>query len=134
MVQIALSMEDTRTQFPLLPVPPVDPAPLADIVPRMPQLNLMLLNAGYWAAARTPSVRAITRAGNVCFDIAMDEGVGGLERLIAETSPSRVLFGSHYPFFYFESALLKVRSAGLPRDQEMAVYEGNARSLLHRAS
>jgi len=64
----------------------------------------------------------------------MDEGVGGLERLIAETSPSRVLFGSHYPFFYFESALLKVRSAGLPRDHEMAVYEGNARSLLRRVS
>jgi predicted TIM-barrel fold metal-dependent hydrolase len=134
MVQIALSMEDTRTQFPLMPVPPVDPAPLVDIIPRMPQLNLVLLNAGYWAGARTPGVRAITRAGNAYFDIAMDEGVGGLERLIAETSPSRVLFGSHYPFFYFESALLKVWSAGLPRDQEMALYEGNARSLLDRAS
>jgi len=134
MVQIALSMEDTRAQFPLMPVPPVDPAPLAGLIPRMPQLNLVLLNAGYWAGDRTPGVRAITKAGNAYFDIAMDEGVGGLERLIAETSPSRVLFGSHYPFFYFESALLKVRSAGLPRDQEVAVYEGNARSLLRRVS
>jgi len=66
----------------------------------MPQLNLVLLNAGYWSGDRTPGVRAITKAGNAYFDIAMDEGVGGLERLIAETSPSRVLFGSHYPFFY----------------------------------
>ena len=133
-VQIALSMEDPRTQFPLMPVPPVDPTPLADLIPRMPQLNLVLLNAGYWGGARTPGVRAITKAGNAYFDIAMNEGVGGLERLIAETSPSRVVFGSHYPFFYFESALLKVRSAGLPRDQELAVYEGNARSLLNHGS
>lgn len=130
LVQIALSMEDPRTQFPLMPVPPVDPTPLADLIPHMPRLRLVLLNAGYWGGSRTPSVREITQAENVYFDIAMDEGVGGLERLIAETSPARVVFGSHYPFFYFESALLKVRSAGLPRDQELAVYEGNARSLL----
>jgi predicted TIM-barrel fold metal-dependent hydrolase len=134
MVQIALSMEDPRTQFPLMPVPPADPTPLADLLPRLPQLNLVLLNAGYWGGARTPGVGAITKAGNAYFDIAMNEGVGGLERLIAETSPSRVVFGSHYPFFYFESALLKVRSAGLPRDQESAVYEGNARSLLNQVS
>jgi uncharacterized protein len=57
----------------------------------------------------------------------MNEGIGGLERLVAEISPARVVFGSHYPFFYFESALLKVRSAGLPREQETALFEGNAR-------
>ena len=133
-VQIALSTDDTRTQFPLMPVPPVDPVPLTDLIARMPQLNLVLLNSGYWAGDRAPSLGAITKAGNAYFDIAMDEGIGGLERLIAETSPARVLFGSHYPFFYFESALLKVRSAGLPRDQELAVFEGNARSLLRRES
>jgi predicted TIM-barrel fold metal-dependent hydrolase len=131
-VQIALSMEDPRTQFPLMLVPPVDPTPLSDLIPHIPHLRLVLLNAGYWGGSRSPNVREIRKADNVYFDIAMDEGVGGLERLIAETSPARVVFGSHYPFFYFESALLKVRSAGLPREQELAVYEGNARSLLNR--
>ncbi len=129
-VQVALSMEDTRTQFPLLRVPPVDPAPLAEILPKLPRLRLILLNAGYWAGAKTPAVTSIAKAGNAFFDIAMDEGIGGLERLIAATSPSRVVFGSHYPFYYFESALLKVRSAGLSRADENAIYEGNARSLL----
>jgi hypothetical protein len=62
--------------------------------------------------------------------MAMDEGIGGLARLIDATSPKRVVYGSHSPFYYFESALLKVRSAGLPRDQELALYEGNARALL----
>ncbi|MES2221388.1 MAG: amidohydrolase family protein [Acidobacteriota bacterium] len=132
-VQIALSMEDQRTQFPLMPVPPVDPAPLADLIPRFPQLRLVLLNAGDWAGASLPSSPAIRKADNVYFDIAMNEGVGGLASLIADTAPDRVVFGSHYPFFYFESALLKVHSAALPRDQELAVYERNARLLLdHR--
>lgn len=131
LVQIALSMEDPRTQFPLMQVPPVDPAPLADLLPRFPKLRLVLLNAGYWGGSGTPHVRKIREACNVWFDIAMNEGVGGLARLIARTSPSRVVFGSHYPFFSFESALLKVRSAGLPHDQELAITEGNARSLLN---
>ncbi len=133
-VQIALSMEDIRTQFPLMLVPPADPVPLADLIPRIPHLHLVLLNAGHWAESTDPSVVKIRKSENVYFDIAMNEGVGGLTRLIATTSPARVVFGSHYPFFYFESALLKVRSAGLPRDQELALYERNAQSLLSRFS
>jgi uncharacterized protein len=131
-VQIALSMEDPRTQFPHMPVPPTDPAPLSDLLPKITDLQLVLLNAGYWGGNTTPNIQEITRAGNVYFDMAMNEGVGGLARLVEETSPARIVFGSHYPFFYFESSLLKVRSAGLPSDQEFAIYEGNARKLLRK--
>ena len=133
LVQVALSMEDPRTQFPMMQVPPVDPAPLSDLISRIPQLRLVLLNAGYWGGPSTPNIEAVCKAGNIYFDMAMNEGVGGLVRLIGETSPARVVFGSHYPFFYFESALLKVRSAGLPHEQELAIYEGNARELLRTA-
>ncbi|MBS1851126.1 MAG: amidohydrolase family protein [Acidobacteria bacterium] len=130
MVQIALSMEDPRTQSPMMIVPPTDPTPLADLVPRLPKLRLLLLNAGYWGGHATPEVKEITQANNVYFDMAMNEGIGGLSRLLDTISPERIVFGSHFPFFYFESALLKVKSAGLPRDQEAALYEGNARRLL----
>lgn len=129
-VQVALSMEDIRTQFPLMAVPPADPAPLAAILPRISNLRLVLLNAGRWAQDDSPDLAAIRNAGNVYFDIAMNEGVGGLERLIAVTSPDRVVFGSHFPFYYFESAALKVQSAGLAVDQRRALNERNARTLL----
>jgi hypothetical protein len=130
-LQIALSIEDPRTQFPLMQVPAVDPSPLADIVPTVPGLQLVLLNSGYSGGSVTPNVRKISEAGNVYFDIAMVEGVvRGLPQLVSEVSSSRVVFGSHYPFFYFESSLLKVRSAGLPKEQEKAIYETNARSIL----
>jgi uncharacterized protein len=131
-VQIALAMEDPRTQFPLMRVPPVDAAPLAELIKRTPNLRLELLNRGYWAGLPAPKIPEIALSNNVYFDFAMVEGMGGVARLIAETSPSRVVFGSHYPFFYFESALLKVREAGLPEDQAHAVLEGNARRLLRR--
>jgi uncharacterized protein len=131
-VQIALSMEDPRTQFPLMPVPPTDPAPLSELLPKIPNVQLVLLNAGYWGGNTTSNMQEITKAGNVYFDMAMNEGVGGLARLVEETSPSRIVFGSHYPFFYFESALLKVRSAGFPPAKEFAILEGNARKLLRK--
>jgi uncharacterized protein len=128
-VQIALSMEDTRTQRPV--VQPVDPSPLADLLARDSRVRIVFLNYGAWTDDDAgEGIARIRKAENAYFDIAINEGVGGLARLIAASSPSRVVFGSHAPFFYFESALLKVREAGLPADQEMALLSGNARSLL----
>jgi uncharacterized protein len=128
-LQIALSMEDTRTQLTM--VEPVDPAPLADLLLQMPQLRVVLLNFGGWTDDDAgEKIAKIRKSDNAYFDIAMNEGVGGLARLIASTSPQRVVLGSHSPFFYFESARLKVREAGLPREQEVALCEGNARALL----
>jgi predicted TIM-barrel fold metal-dependent hydrolase len=128
-VQIALSMEDTRTQ--LTVIQPVDPSPLSDLLQHLPHLRLVLLNKRGWTDDDAgENIARIRNARNAYFDIAMNEGVGGLERLIAATSPTRVLFGSHSPFFYFESAWLKVRSAALPSNQEQALCEGNARSLI----
>jgi hypothetical protein len=125
-LQIALSMEDPRTQYPLMHVPLVDPKPLPELLKRTPNLRLVLLNG----SSHIIQTAEIAQADNVYFDIAMMEGIGGIARLIAETSPSRIVFGSHYPLFYFESALLKVREAGLTEGQANAVREGNARALL----
>ena len=124
-VQIALAMEDERTQYPLLRVPPVNPAPLAAFLKQSPTSRLVLLNGG-----RMPQARELSAAGEVYFDIAMVEGVGGVARLMAEVSPRRVAFGSHFPFFYFESAILKVKEAGLTEEQAQTIREGNARRLI----
>ena len=128
-VQIALSMEDTRTQAKI--VEPVDPSPLADLLARFAGVRVVLLNYGGWTDDDAgEKIAKIRSAENAYFDIAKNEGVGGLGRLIASTSPARVVFGSHSPFFYFESAKLKVKEAGLEREQEMAILEGNAKRLL----
>jgi len=132
-VQIARSIEDIRTQFPFMLVQPVNPGPLFKLLPQFPNLKIVLLNGGGWAGEDAPGMKELRGAGNLYFDIAMNEGVGGLDRLVAATSPQRVLFGSHYPFFYFESALFKVRSSDLTPDQVQAVLEGNAMHLLRNS-
>ena len=124
-VQIALVMEDERTQFPLMRVAPVNPAPLAGIVKAWPKLRLVILNGN-----RVPNAAQLVAVGNIYFDVAMVEGVGGVARLSREVTPARVLFGSHSPFFYFESAALKIKEAGLPAEQTRDITEGNAARLL----
>ena len=127
-VQLALCMEDVRTQHPLVRVPPVDLSPLADLVKSIPRARLEILNC-------TPIIgleqlQPIASAGEVYFEFSMVEGVGGVARLVEKVSLERVLFGSNYPLFYFESALLKVQESGLPEAQKNALFEENARRLM----
>ncbi len=115
-IQIAFSMEDMRTQLSIIKL--ADPSPLADLLQRIPRARFVLQNYGGWTDDDGgESIAKIRKAENACFDIAMCEGVGGLARLIAATSPRRVVFGSHSPFFIFESAWLKILSEALPQDQ-----------------
>jgi hypothetical protein len=130
LLQIALAMEDPRVQFPLMKVPPTDPGPLVDLAKQNPTLRIQALNVGYWGGPQTGHMAEVQKLDNVYFDIAYREGVGGVAKFIHATSPTRVLFGSHFPFFYWESAFLKVREAGLSPEQEKAVLEGNAHAFL----
>ncbi len=126
-VQLALCMEDERTQHPLMRVPPVDLTSLPDLIKAQTKLRLVILNC--YPQLRT-DLRPLAEAGEVYFDLSMIEGVGGVARLADRVSLQRVLFGSHYPLFYFDSALLKVQESGLHETQKKAVFEENARRLL----
>jgi predicted TIM-barrel fold metal-dependent hydrolase len=125
LVQLAAQMEDERTQHPLVRIPRVNLAPLAEIVSKTPALRMVVLNSG-----REPLRKQIVAAGNVSFDIAMTEGVAGVAVQAADLTPQRVVFGSHFPFYYFQSAALKIREAGLSDADARAITEDNARRLL----
>jgi tetratricopeptide (TPR) repeat protein len=55
-------------------------------------------------------------------------------RLVEQLPPERVLFGSNFPLFYFEAAMLKVQESGLPEDKKTMLFEGNARRILPRTT
>jgi predicted TIM-barrel fold metal-dependent hydrolase len=129
-VQIAVQMEDDRVQHPLMRVPPVDVSPLAKLAGADAKLRLMLLN-GLRSASR-PALGGLAGVPGIRFDIAMLEGVGAVARLVEEVSAGRVLFGSHSPFYYFESALLKMKEAGLGETEAGRIFEGNARAWMGR--
>lgn len=126
LVQLAVIMEDERTQHPLVQVPPVDTAPLVDLLKRPLGLRLQLLNA--FRTLRGEPLLRLAAAG-AHFEIAMLEGVSGVANLLKQLPADRLLFGSHAPLFYFESAVLKLKESGLPPEQDRAVRSGNALRL-----
>lgn len=126
-VQVALIMEDERTQHPLVRVPAVDPAPLAELARRWPGLRVIVLNQRPGPAAR---VRALAEAGAVFFDISMVEGTGGVAKFAEAAGAGRVLFGSHAPLYYWDAASLKIQECGLAPALEEQIRHSNARALL----
>jgi predicted TIM-barrel fold metal-dependent hydrolase len=125
-VQIALSMEDERTQNSAAQVPHVDVKPLLE-VQRAPRL--VLLN---WSRAIKLDLLGLLAERGVCFDMATVEGVGGIANLLRDVSAHQIVFGSHAPFFYFESAVLKLQESALAKEEERAIRSDNARRLLNR--
>ena len=117
-------MEDERTQHPLVQVKPVDFKPLPAALKCVPEARVMVLNAN-----RAMSMTAL-QASNVTIDIAMLEGVGGVENLLKDWPLEQLVFGSHAPLFYFESAKLKLQESELTEKQLTAITHENAQRLL----
>ena len=128
-VQIALKMEDPRTLHPLLKhLPTTDPAPLLGLFGRVPRPRVVLLNA--LLDLHGDALKRMLATEGISADIAMVEGVAGLERLIAQVGHERLLFGSHAPLFYAHAAHLKLKESSLTPEQAEAIRQGNARRLV----
>lgn len=124
-VQVVAQMEDARTQSPLMQLPAVDLKPLAKAMEKVPEVRLMVLNAN--ATMITTSLRGCSRAW---IDIAMIEGVAGVENILRSWPEAQVCFGSHAPFFYWEASSLKMKESILSTSQSNAVKAANARQWL----
>ena len=127
-VQIAVRMEDPRTQHRLLSLPDVDLKPLIPILDGLPQLRVVVLN-GLMSLSADVQTR-LAQAGQVYFDIATLEGIGGMSRLMKAVPTDRILFGSHAPFFLWESADLKLKESALPEPMIHQICQTNANRLL----
>lgn len=127
-VQLVATLEDERTQSHLTQVPHVDLSPLGNLLKHVPGLRVVLLNA--FRSLSLDQAAALMSLGQVWFDIAMLEGVGGVSRLVEKVSAERVVFGSHFPLFYFESAKFKMKESALAQIQRDLIQQQNARQLL----
>jgi hypothetical protein len=137
-VQIAIRMEDERVHQASLLAPAVNSAPLLELLPRVPDARVQLLNAD--TALRGGHVQSMIDSTGVVFDIAGLEAQGALGSLIDGTHSGyaiklpveRLLFGSHAPFFPCESSILKLFESPLNREELQLVMHANARRLIER--
>lgn len=127
-VQVTTAMEDERMMHPLLQVKPVDVNPLVDMLPTVPGARIVLLNALRTVPA--PILPKIIGAGEVYAEIASLEGVGGIANILQHMPVERLLFGSHAPLFYVESALLKLRESQISEEQLRNICNENSGRLL----
>lgn len=129
-VQIALRMEDPRTQHRLLTAADVDPTPLVELLPKFPKLRVQLLSS--LNVLRPDTLDKLMAAGNLFVEIAALEGIGGIANLLKHVPLERVLFGSYFPFFAWESAKLKLQESELAELQRAAILRDNASKLLEK--
>ena len=122
-------MEDERTQPPSAQTPHVEVKPLLAMLKSSPIPRVVLLN--WYRAVKPDLVKELAELG-VCFDIATVENVGGVANLAEQISAERVVFGSHAPLFYFESAQLKLKESALDGKTTRAISRENAVRLLER--
>jgi len=102
--------------------------PLLELLPKFPGLKIVLLNSQ--RSLLSPLTTQLTKAGSVYYDFAMLEGLGGLGKFIREVPYQRLLFGSHFPFFYLESSQLKLKESDLGETIRAAIEVGNAEKLI----
>lgn len=127
-VQLAVMMEDQRTQHPLMQIGPVDLEPLPSLLNQIENLRLILLNC--FQPYNLQVISKLATTGKVCFDTSTLEGVGGIENLLKHIPSRYLLFGSNAPLFYFESALLKLKESFLSDDEKKFISSENARRLI----
>jgi predicted TIM-barrel fold metal-dependent hydrolase len=130
-VQIAVRMEDDRTQHPLLRVPAVDLAPLPAVLKSAPAVQVQLLNSGRDV---TPALLSqLAECPGAWIEFAMTEGVGGIGQLSTRFPFERILLGTYAPFFAVESSLLKLEESELGVALRQRIARSNAETLLHTA-
>jgi predicted TIM-barrel fold metal-dependent hydrolase len=127
LVQIAVMMEDERTQHPLVSVPHVNTAPLIDLLKQTPKARVMLLNC--FRAVRGGLLLKLHATRRVWFDLATLEGMAGIGRLLKLLPADRLVFGTGAPFYIPESAALKLKESKMTQAQFDAITFKNAQAL-----
>lgn len=108
-VQLAVSLEDIRTQHESMQVTDVDLTPLSDLAAKVPGLRLQLLNT----KLRPDLINKLSQAPGIFFDTARVESTDGVPELVKRLSAGRVLFGTHAPFLIPEAALVRVSESSI---------------------
>ena len=122
LVQIAVAMEDTRTQHPLVRVEDVDSGPLKDWLAKVPDVRVQLLGH----RLRGNALKHLAPLESVLFDTARVDGTDSIAHLLDSVGTDRVMYGSHSPFLIPEAALIRVYESRLDDAAVLSVMKTTA--------
>ncbi len=125
LLQIAVALEDTRTQHPLVRADDVDTAPLASWLGKLADVRVQLL--GHRLRGR--ALQQLTAIDRVLLDTSRVDGTDSIRKLIETVGPDRVMYGSHAPFLIPEAALIRVYESQLDDSTLLAVMKTTAESI-----
>jgi len=123
---IQMRIEDEREHHPMAKVPPVKVDEVIKISKRFPDISFVSLSS-YFSEA----VNICSKTENVYVDISFVERMDTVKSLLEKVPASRVLFGSHTPFFYTKAALMRVEYAEIRQERKELILFKNACKLLN---
>jgi hypothetical protein len=124
-VQIAVAVEDTRTQHPMVQVPDVDLTPLPKLMRDNAGATVQLLNG----RLRGVLLEEIAKTPGIHFDTSRVDGTDGVRELLRAVPPGRVMFGTHSPFLIPESALIRTYESDLEKDELRLLLGASAQAV-----
>ena len=126
-VIIQLRVQDVRSHHPLMQVPDVKVADAIAAASALPKVNIVL-GGIKWGEANTAEIKTLP---NLWLDISQMETMDGLRRIIDSCGPERLLFGTHAPFFYIRSTIIKLDEAQLSDEERECITRRNAEQLFN---
>jgi predicted TIM-barrel fold metal-dependent hydrolase len=127
-VIIQLRVNDTRSHHPLMQVPDVPVADVIAVVEKTQKVNIVL-GGIKWGEAQGNAAK-ITALPNLWLDISQMETMDGLRRMIDSCGTEKLLFGTHAPFFYVRSAIIKLDEAQLSANERECITKQNSERIL----
>jgi len=118
-------MIDERHQYPLLKVAGVEEEEIVKLANRFPKVPIIV-----FCCHLREAVSMIKKTLNIDTDISFVETMDTVKTLLKQIPAKRVLFGSHTPFLYTRSAIMKIKSADIPASDLKAIMYGNICRLL----
>ena len=121
-VQVAVAMEDTRTQSHSVQAPNVDPQPLKHWMQKIPQARVQILNCRPTASDR----QTFASIPRLTLDTSRVDGTDGVATLVNAVGADRLLYGSHAPFLIPEAACIRMLETGVSAADVQLIMQENA--------
>ncbi len=125
-LMIQMRVDDERNQYPLMKVPGVSWSEITILAANHPELQFIVL-----CSFKHEAVPMASHHKNIAVDISFIETGNTLRQITSEIPPEQVLFGSHTPFLYTKSAVMKVSCSDIEDRQKSLVSRENAIRILN---